>query len=132
MSFSTRLYRLEIESSGYGAEDITSVIARIVKELGLERGIVVVYAVDRGCAVTCIEYEPQLLADLEDLLKKVGGVDRPWIAEALIGKSVVVPVHGGSLQLGRFKSIVFLDLSRVRGSKSVVVALEGVFRGSGG
>ena len=128
MSFSIRIYRLSIESSGYGAEDITSAIARVVRESGLESGVAVVQALDRGCMATFIEYEPDLLADLESLLEKVNALSKPSVAEALIGKSVVVPVHGGSLQLGRFKSVVFIDISRVRGEKSLVIALEGVFR----
>ncbi|MEM0027866.1 MAG: YjbQ family protein [Ignisphaera sp.] len=124
-----KVYRLTFESKGYEAQDITAHIANVIRESGLVNGIAVLYTNERGCSVTEIEYEPELLADLEELLHKVGCVDK-LLCNVIIGKNVFVPVVKGSMFLGQFKRIVFVDISRIEGSKSVVLVLEGVFKSS--
>ncbi len=126
MSLSVALARLRIDSSGYTALDITEYVKSVVAEQGLRDGVVLVYTPEKRCSVTLIEYEPSLLADLEDFLKRVGCADI-GVCDAVIGKSVALPVVRGSLELGMFKRIVFVDFSRSSGEKVVVVALEGVF-----
>lgn len=124
-----KVYKLIIESPGYTAQDVTSYVADIVSKSGIKKGIAVVYAYDVNCMVVEIEYEPDLLADLEQFLKNIGCLDE-GLCEVVLGKSVVVPIINGSMFLGRFKNIVFVDVSRVKGSKDLVVVLEGVFKDS--
>ncbi|MDK6028204.1 YjbQ family protein [Ignisphaera sp. 4213-co] len=122
-----KIVKLTLRSSGYEVQDITAHVAQLVKENGLENGLAILYTNERGCSVAEIEYEPELLADLETFLQKVGCIDKN-ICNVLIGKNTFVPVVHSSLFLGQFKNIVFVDVSRVDGEKSLVIVLEGIFK----
>lgn len=115
-----------IESSGYTAIDITGYVNDVVKNQGLLYGLVHMFTPERKCSITLIEYEPELLADLEEFLKRIGCVDA-GLCDAVIGKGVIAPIVSGTLFLGQFKRVVFVDTSRVVGEKSVVLTLEGIF-----
>lgn len=121
-----KIIKLSLESSGYEVQDITPYVARLIAENGLRKGIAIVYTSEKECSITEIEYEPELLADLEEFLKTSGCMDK-GLCSSLIGKNIVVPIINGSLFLGQFKKIVFVDMSRVSGEKSVVIVLEGIF-----
>ena len=112
----------EIETEGYGAYDLTDTIQEEVLKHKLVTGLVTTYSPEEHVVVVLIEYEPNLLADLEKLIKNLGG-----ISEALLGKVASVPVINGFLETGRFKRIVLVDISNRRGVKKVYVAMEGLF-----
>ncbi|WFO74743.1 YjbQ family protein [Desulfurococcaceae archaeon MEX13E-LK6-19] len=115
----------KIDSPGYTAIDLTPIVVEVVGSYGLVDGIILAHAPESRTIVTMIEYEPELLKDLEDFIEKL---ESPAVAEALLGKSVAIPVENGELSQGVFKHIVFIDLSRVKGEKRVVFVLEGSFR----
>lgn len=129
MGLDLRVYRVNINSPGYMAQDISGHVARVISESGISRGIAVVYTNEEGCSVIEIEYEPELLADLEQLLKDLGCIDKD-LCDVVLGKSVTIPIVSGSLFLGRFKNIVFIDTSRKAGDKSLVIVVEGLFKSS--
>ncbi len=126
MKVTVKVFKLTVGSSGYEAIDLTENVKEVVLNSGLINGVAVVHTPSRYCSVTMIEYEPELLADLEEFVSKCGGLS--GIGEALIGKSVVVPVANSELRLGTFKRVVWIDFSKVSGDKEVVVVLEGVFK----
>ncbi len=129
-SLGVKVARVEVESSGYGATDVTESVRKLVADLGLERGVVTIYSVDRDCFVLGIEYEPNLLADLESFMKSLGCLDRASPCIALLSKPISVAVVRSQLLTGSFRRIVLVDVSREPRPKSLVIALEGVFRGS--
>uniref|UniRef100_A0A7C5YUB0 YjbQ family protein n=1 Tax=Ignisphaera aggregans TaxID=334771 RepID=A0A7C5YUB0_9CREN len=122
-----KMIRIVIESSGYTAIDITSYVDNAVKSQGLYNGFVHVFTSEKKCSVTLIEYEPELLSDLEEFLKRIGCIDI-GLCDAIIGKSAIVPVVNNTLFLGQFKRIVFIDTSNVTGEKGLVLTIEGVFK----
>ncbi len=127
-----KVARVSIDSCGYEAKDVTEAVRKLVRDLGLVKGVLTVYSLDGGCFVLGIEYEPSLLADLEDFMKGLGCLERYQPCVALFSKPLSIAVVGGELQLGVFRRVVFIDVSRVRGEKRVVVVAEGVFeKGSG-
>jgi thiamine phosphate synthase YjbQ (UPF0047 family) len=126
---SLKIVRVFIESPGYTVIDLTESVRGVVVELKMDRGIVVVYTNERGCSVTEIEYEPNLLADLEDLLKKLGCIETA-LCDVVLSRSIVIPVINGNLFLGQFKKVVLVDTSKKSGEKSLVMVLEGVFKGN--
>jgi len=123
-----RFARISIDSPGYTAQDITSAVAALVQEQKLINGIVTLYAVSPRTMVVLTEYEPELLKDLEELIRSLESKSIA-VAEALLGKETSAPVVKGSLEMGSFKNFVFIDLSHKPGEKEVVVILEGVFKG---
>jgi len=128
MPLGLRLAKLALDSPGYTAEDLTPAVLDLIRRQRLTNGVVTLYAASPGTAVVLIEYEPELLKDLEELIASLGGRS-PAVAEALLGKEASAPVVRGSLETGRFKNFVFIDLSRSPGEKEVVAVLEGVFEG---
>lgn len=116
----------EISSPGYTAIDLTPLIVETARSHGLVDGIIIVYTPEPRTIVTMIEYKPELLRDLEDFISRL---ENPVIAEVVLGKTVAVPVENKELAQGVFKHVVFIDLSRVKGAKKVVLVLEGSFRG---
>ena len=127
MIFDVRVYKVSMESPGYTALDITAHVSEVVREAGLQKGLAVVYSAEEDCAVIEIEYEPNLLLDLETFLKRIGCVDAR-VCDIVLGRSAVIPVVNISLFLGQFKNVVFVDLSKKPGNKSLVVVLEGIFK----
>ncbi len=126
MVINFKLVERKVFSKGYTAVNLTGLVEEIVVETGLREGIVTVYSPEPRVTVLLVEYEPSLLRDLEEFMSRYS--DRyERVVDALFGKSVSVPVVDGGLDLGVFKHIVLVDLSRMEGSKRVVIGLEGLF-----
>ena len=117
--------KLIINSNGYTAIDITDTITDWLRKNKAKRGFVTINAPGNGCVITLIEYESNLLSDLEEFLARYGE-KKKIVLEGLFGKSVVLPVIDGTIDAGVFKRIVFIDISEEEGSKEVLVGFEGV------
>ncbi len=117
--------KLIINSNGYTAIDITDTITDWLRKNKAKKGFVTINAPGNGCIVTLIEYESNLLSDLEEFLARYGE-QKKIVLEGLFGKSVVLPVIDGTIDAGVFKRIVFIDISEEEGSKEVLVGFEGV------
>ncbi len=125
MTLDLILHKISVKTNGWTAMDLTEDIQRIVYEKKLKHGVVIVFTPSKNVVVTTIEYEPQLLGDLESLIKKLGGPSS--IVEALIGKTTTIPVVNSNLETGTYKRIVLIDLSNEPGDKEVVIVLEGIY-----
>lgn len=117
--------KLTVYSNGYTAIDITDNIIDWLKKNRAKKGFVTINAIGKGCVVTLIEYESNLLSDLEEFLTK-HGEQKKIVLEGLFGKSIVLPVINGDIDAGVFKRIVFIDISGEKGSKEVLVGFEGI------
>ena len=117
--------KLIINSNGYTAIDITDTITDWLRKNKAKRGFVTINAPGKGCIVTLIEYESNLLSDLEEFLARYGE-KKKIVLEGLFGKSIVLPVIDGTIDAGVFKRIVFIDISEEEGPKEVLVGFEGV------
>jgi len=122
MSVELRMYTYSFESNGWNAVDITDVVEEITRNSGLRKGLVHVFTPEKKCMVVFIEYEPSLLSDLEEFMEKYMG--SPGVLEGLLGKSIIAPFIGGSLDIGVFKRIAFIDFSRSSGKKKVIIVIE--------
>jgi len=120
-----KLFREGVRSNGYTAIDITGVIEEVIHSIRVKEGAVTVYSPEEHVVITLIEYEPNLLSDLESFIKGFSKHYQP-VLEALLGKSVTVPIINGDLDLGTFKRVVLLDLSSKEGLKGVYLAVEGI------
>ncbi len=117
--------KLIIDSNGYAAIDITDTITDWLRKNKAKRGFVTINAPGKDCVITLIEYESNLLSDLEEFLAR-HGEQKKIVLEGLFGKSVVLPVIDGTIDAGVFKRIVFIDISEEEGPKEVLVGFEGV------
>ena len=132
--------RFRVQTKGHtNVIDITSQIAEEVGSEGVALGLVTVFVSGSTAAVTTIEYEPGLIADIKGFWQRLipEGVpyehDRAWgdgngfshLRSSLLGPSLVVPVVDGKLALGTWQQIVLIDFDNRPRSREVIVQIMG-------
>jgi secondary thiamine-phosphate synthase enzyme len=119
--------------------NITEQVAAIVSESGLKDGVVALFTPSSTSALTTIEYEAGCLTDLRRLFdeiintKKDYAHDAKWgdmngyshVRAALLGPSLNVPFIEGSLTLGTWQQIIFVDFDNRARQRKLVVQIIG-------
>ena len=130
---------LEFETHSGEVVDITDEVQEALEKTSLKTGVVTVFVTGATAAVTTIEYEDGLVADLGDALQRIApvGIDyahnERWhdgnghshIRASLLGPSIVVPFCDRRLMLGTWQQIVFLELDNRPRKRKVVVQIMG-------
>jgi secondary thiamine-phosphate synthase enzyme len=122
----TGLLRLETEGEGQ-IVDLTEGVLAVVRQSGVDDGVVCVFVTGSTAAVTTMEYEPGGVADLQAVLERLvprapaGGGDyahnvrnhddnaHAHLRASLLGPSESVPLVRGELALGTWQQIVLID-----------------------
>lgn len=127
---------LRIHTDGHGEIlDLTEGVRSVVRTTGVDLGLVSVFVGASTAAVTTMEFEAAVVADLQSLLGRLvprdGGYaqdrrDRRTNAHArlqasVVGPSVTVPVAGGVLGLGAWQQIVLLEFDDRPRERTVAV-----------
>ena len=120
--------------------DITRQVREIVTESTVQNGIVHVFVEHSTAALTTIEYEPGVLADLRRSLSVLApdnadyahntkwgdGNGRSHVKAALVGPSLTVPVADGTLVCGTWQQIVLLELDvQPRRTRTIICTVLG-------
>jgi secondary thiamine-phosphate synthase enzyme len=119
---------------------ITDGVSDVLARTGLRDGIVTVFAPGATGAVTTVEFEPGVVADLQGLFDAIAppgkryqhninngdGNGHSHVRAGLLGPSLTVPLIDGRLALGRWQEIVFVDFDARPRSRRVVVQVMGV------
>ena len=138
-----RVYTGYIEFSTGGnsdIKDITSLVEREISKSSILDGIVNVFSVGSTGSVTTIEYEPALVKDFKDIMQALIPADTPYAHNAvwgdanghshlrasIVGSSINVPLTGGSMELGTWQQIVFIDFDARPRKRKVVVKVLGL------
>ena len=131
---------LELHTRGHcDIQDITPQVTGVVRDSGLQAGIVTVFCPGSTGGLTTIEYESGVMVDLQQVLDEVVPPDRDYqhhlrwgddngsahIRSALVGPSLTVPFVDGNLTLGTWQQIVFLDFDTRSRSRRLVVQVMG-------
>lgn len=130
---------LEFETHSGEVLDITDEVQEALGKTSLKTGLVTVFVTGATAAVTTIEYEDGLVADLGDALQRIAPVEidyahnERWhdgnghshIRASLLGPSLTVPFCEGRLMLGTWQQIVFLELDNRPRKRKVVVQIMG-------
>jgi secondary thiamine-phosphate synthase enzyme len=117
--------------------DITSHVQKAVLESGVESGLVHLFVQHSTAALTVIEHEPGILADLRRALSVLApdtadyahnsrwgdGNGRSHVKAALVGPSLTVPVAEGRLLCGTWQQLVLLELDVNAGRKRTIVCM---------
>ena len=120
-------------------QDITQKVSNAVAETRLQSGIVTVFVTGSTGALTTIEYEPGLLTDLPNILGRIApkslsyehekrwhdGNGHSHVRASLIGPSITVPFINGSLTLGTWQQIVFVELDVRSRTRNIVLQIIG-------
>ena len=119
--------------------DLTETIRHAVSRAKIAKGLVTVFVTGSTAGVTTIEYEPGLVRDLQEAVKRLfpedlryahhdtGGDDNGFshLRAAFIGPSLSVPIVDGKLQLGTWQQIVLIDFDTHPRSRSYLIQLIG-------
>ena len=95
----------------------------VVRESGVQEGLVCVSAIGSTASVITLEFEPALVRDLQEALEalwprtmrshhsETWGDDNGFshLRASFLGPSVTVPVHDGAPVLGTWQQIVLVD-----------------------
>ena len=119
--------------------DITGKVEAVLSESSFDEGNVLLFADGSTAGITTIEYEPGLLKDYPKFFDRIAPVninyehDNTWhdgnghshVRASLQGASLTVPFVNGSLTLGTWQQIIFVDFDNRSRSREVVVQLMG-------
>jgi secondary thiamine-phosphate synthase enzyme len=130
----TGLLRLETEGEGQ-IVDLTEGVLAVVRQSGVESGVVCLFVTGSTAAVTTMEYEPGGVHDLRETLDRLIPRDSRYehnrlnndtnshahIRAAIVGPSETLPVRGGRLELGTWQQVVLVDFDDRPRQRTVVV-----------
>ena len=119
--------------------DITNKSQRVIESSRMRSGVAVLFVPGSTGAITTIEYEPGLLADLPVALERLAPKDasyeheKRWhdgnghshVRASMIGPDLSVPFQDKKLTLGTWQQIVFLELDIRPRDRTVIVQLVG-------
>jgi len=119
--------------------DITGRVAEVVGKSGISEGIGMAFVSHSTAAISCVEYEPGLVSDLQNLYDKLAprgaryGHDARWgdgnghahVRATLQGPSFAFPVAGGRPVLGTWQQIILMDYDNRPRSREVSVTVVG-------
>ncbi len=120
-------------------QDITSPVSAIVGKSRAQNGTVTIFCKGSTGAVTTIEYEGGVLEDLKKAIERIAPSNIPYahdqrwgdgngfshVRAALLGPSLTVPILQGSLALGTWQQIVFIDFDNRTRKRNIMVQVMG-------
>lgn len=115
--------------------NITPEVQRAVQKSGIDNGIVHLFVTHSTAALTTIEYEEGVLADLLRALSVLApddipyAHDRAWgdgngrshVKAAIVGPSLTMPISDGVLVCGTWQQIVLLELDVRKGRTRSII-----------
>jgi len=117
--------------------NVTDQVALAVGRSGVKEGAAVVFVQGSTAALTTMEYEEGLIADIREALEKLAPEDADYkhhqrwgdrngaahIKSALIGADLTIPIEHGKLALGTWQQIVLIDFDERPRRREVVVKI---------
>ena len=115
--------------------DITTIVRDAVRQSSVTTGLVNLFVLHSTAALTLIEYEPGVLADLRRSLARIAPDDLPYahdtkwgdgngrshVKAALVGPSLTIPLEQGELLCGTWQQIVLLELDVNAGRERTII-----------
>ena len=138
MSVSTRYLNFPTKGDG-DIIDITKEVSGELLKSKLTDGVVTVFVPGATGAVTTIEYESGLVSDFKAMLERIApqgieymhnlkwgdGNGHSHIRASLLGPSLSVPFAGGTMMLGTWQQIIFIDLDNRPRNRELIVQIVG-------
>ena len=129
-----------LRTRGKGTSEITSEVARIVRESGIATGTATVFIQHTSASLIVYENaDPSARADLHEFFERLVPEDRDWFTHTAEGSddmpshlrmvltrtSEVIPVAQGRLMLGTWQGIFVFEHRRAPHTRTVAVAVVG-------
>ena len=131
---------IELSTRGNAdVHDITAQVAQVVKSSRIKNGTVTVFCPSSTSALTTIEYESGAVSDLQRLFNEIIPADREYahnarwhdgnghshIRAALLGPSLTIPFVEGSLTLGTWQQVIYVDFDVRARHRELVLQIIG-------
>ena len=129
-------------SLGTGPEmgDITAELEQLVVRSSVDNGQLTATVVGSTGSVTTIEYEPGVVEDLKEAIRRMAppgmeyAHEKAWhdgnghshVQAALLGPSIAVPIRSGRLRLGTWQQVVVVNHDNRPRRRTVEVTILGV------
>jgi secondary thiamine-phosphate synthase enzyme len=132
--------RKEVKTKGHDdCLDITGVIQEAVGRAKIRQGLATVFVTGSTAGVTTLEYEPGLVQDLKEAVRRLFPPHLRYahheatgdhnafshLRASFIGPSLSVPIVEGRLQLGTWQQIVLIDFDVRPRTRSYLIHLIG-------
>jgi secondary thiamine-phosphate synthase enzyme len=119
--------------------DITKKIENLLKISKLKEGNILIFSSATTCSLSLMEYEEGLLKDLKGVLEKIAPEDLKYfhnrfsedngkshVKSTILGSSLTIPFLDNKLFLGRWQSIIFLELDTRNRRREIIVQFLGI------
>ena len=120
-------------------QDITAQVAQVVGASGIADGIGLVFCAGSTAAITTVEFEPGLVADLQAAFERLApqgaryGHDAAWgdgnghahVRSSLVGPGFAFPVAAAKPLLGTWQQIVLIDFDNKKRRREITVTVVG-------
>ncbi|MCD6590643.1 MAG: YjbQ family protein [Candidatus Aenigmarchaeota archaeon] len=119
--------------------NITRIIDEMVKSSKIKSGLVNVFVAGSTAGVTTIEYEPNLIKDVKNVLERIAPENadyehhKTWgddngsshVRSTLIKPSMVIPFKDKNLLLGTWQQVVLIDFDTKPRKREIVLTIIG-------
>lgn len=128
--------QLQLSTRGHGhMQDLTADVTRVVRQSGIQAGMVNVFNIGSTGAIGAIEFEPGLQKDLPEILNRLippsreYGHEQTWhdgnghshLQATWLGPSLTVPVQNGHPLLGTWQQIFHIDCDNKGRQRRIMV-----------
>ena len=119
--------------------NLTNTVEKYLKGTNLNSGLVNVFIPGATGGLTTMEYEPGLIDDLRQTFERIAPEEAEYshnlthedcnahshIRASLIGPSLSIPFENGTLQLGKWQQIAFIDFDNRPRKREVILQIIG-------
>ncbi len=119
--------------------DLTEKVSNLIAKSGITNGNATIFVSGSTGSVTTIEFEPGLINDFPEMLKRMApenldyGHEKMWhdgnghshVKASLLGPSLTIPFIDSQLCLGTWQQIVFLELDTRSRNRDLILQVIG-------
>ena len=119
--------------------DVTGRVQEIVSGSNLRNGLACIFVAGSTAAVTTVEHEPGLVADMHEAMERLypkskdyehhqrwgDGNGHSHVRASFVGPSLTVPVVDGRLLLGTWQQVVFMEFDNKPRNREITVQIVG-------
>jgi len=119
--------------------NITDEIGQLVRDGGMKSGVVTIFVPGATGAVTCLEFEPGVVADFKAAMERMAPRDISYdhnlyqadgnghghVRAGLLGPSLAVPFCDTELTLGVWQQVVLVNFDNRRRTRRVNIQIVG-------
>ncbi len=131
---------IAVQSKGFtDILDITDKVELEVAASKVRNGVVTVFVKGSTAAVSTMEYEPGLIADLQRTLEKLIPSNVPYnhdmrwgdgngfshIRATMMGPSLTIPIQNGRLSLGTWQQVILIDFDNRPRRREILLQIVG-------